>query len=161
MNRKNTLAGLLPVLFSFFVMGFVDVVGVATSYVKADFSLSDRIANLLPMMVFLWFAVCSLPTGVLMGRIGRKRTVMASAAVTFVAMLLPLADYSFPVVLTAFALLGIGNTMLQVSLNPLLADVARPVRRACSRSGSSSRRSARCSAPCLWAWRPACGATGG
>lgn len=47
MNRKNTLAGLLPVLFSFFVMGFVDVVGVATSYVKADFSLSDRIANLL------------------------------------------------------------------------------------------------------------------
>ena len=44
MNRKNTLAGLLPVLFSFFVMGFVDVVGVATSYVKADFSLSDRIA---------------------------------------------------------------------------------------------------------------------
>ena len=57
MNRKNTLAGLLPVLFSFFVMGFVDVVGVATSYVKADFSLSDRIANLLPMMVFLWFAV--------------------------------------------------------------------------------------------------------
>ena len=115
-------------LFSFFVMGFVDVVGVATSYVKADFSLSDRIANLLPMMVFLWFAVCSLPTGVLMGRIGRKRTVMASAAVTFVAMLLPLADYSFPVVLTAFALLGIGNTMLQVSLNPLLADVAGEAR---------------------------------
>ena len=126
MNRKNTLAGLLPVLFSFFVMGFVDVVGVATSYVKADFSLSDRIANLLPMMVFLWFAVCSLPTGVLMGRIGRKRTVMASAAVTFVAMLLPLADYSFPVVLTAFALLGIGNTLLQVSLNPLLTNVVRP-----------------------------------
>lgn len=125
MNRKNNLAGLLPVLFSFFVMGFVDVVGVATSYVKADFGLNDRIANLLPMMVFLWFAVCSLPTGILMGRIGRKRTVMASAVVTFVAMLLPLADYSFPVVLAAFALLGIGNTMLQVSLNPLLADVAR------------------------------------
>ena len=124
MNRKTSVAGLLPVLFSFFVMGFVDVVGVATSYVKSDFALNDRIANLLPMMVFLWFAVCSLPTGMLMGRIGRKRTVMASAAVTFVAMLLPMVAYSFPVVLTAFALLGIGNTMLQVSLNPLLADVA-------------------------------------
>lgn len=128
MNRKNDLAGLSPVLFSFFVMGFVDVVGVATSYVKADFALSDRIANLLPMMVFLWFAVCSLPTGILMGRIGRKRTVMASAVVTFAAMLLPLVDYTFPVVLTAFALLGVGNTMLQVSLNPLLADVAGEAR---------------------------------
>ncbi len=124
MNRKPDLAGLLPVLFSFFVMGFVDVVGVATSYVKADFALSDRIANLLPMMVFLWFAVGSLPAGMLMGRIGRRRTVMVSAAVTFVAMLLPLVGYTFPVVLTAFALLGIGNTLLQVSLNPLLADVA-------------------------------------
>ena len=123
MNRKNNFVGLLPVLFSFFVMGFADLVGVATSYVKADFALNDRIANLLPLMVFLWFAVFSLPTGVLMGRIGRRRTVMASAAVTFVAMLLPLVDYTFPVVLTAFALLGIGNTMLQVSLNPLLADV--------------------------------------
>lgn len=128
MNRKNNLAGLLPVLFSFFVMGFVDLVGVATSYVKSDFGLADRVANLLPMMVFLWFAVCSLPTGILMGRIGRRRTVMASAAVTFVAMLLPLVDYTFPVVLTAFALLGIGNTMLQVSLNPLLADVAGEAR---------------------------------
>lgn len=129
MNRKHPyVAGLLPVLFSFFVMGLVDIVGVATSYVKADFGLNDRVANLLPLMVFLWFAVCSLPTGVLMGRIGRRRTVMASAAVTFVAMLLPLVDYSFPLVLTAFALLGIGNTMLQVSLNPLLADVAGPAR---------------------------------
>lgn len=128
MNRKNNLAGLLPVLFSFFVMGFADLVGVATSYVKADFALSDRVANLLPLMVFLWFAVFSLPTGVLMGRIGRRRTVMASAAVTFVAMLLPLVDYTFPVVLAAFALLGIGNTMLQVSLNPLLADVAGEAR---------------------------------
>lgn len=130
MNRKITLAGLLPVLFSFFVMGFVDVVGVATSYVKADFALNDRLANLLPMMVFLWFAVCSLPAGVLMGRIGRRRTVMASGAVTFAAMLLPLLHYSFPVVLTAFALLGIGNTMLQVSLNPLLADAAGEARTA-------------------------------
>lgn len=128
MSRKNNFAGLLPVLFSFFVMGFADLVGVATSYVKSDFALNDRVANLLPLMVFLWFAIFSLPTGVLMGRIGRRRTVMASAAVTFVAMLLPLVDYTFPVVLAAFALLGIGNTMLQVSLNPLLADVAGEAR---------------------------------
>lgn len=122
-TKNSTVSKLIPVLFSFFVMGFVDVVGVSTSYVKHDFSLSDTSANMLPMMVFLWFAICSLPTGLLMGRIGRKKTVLLSSLVTLVAMLLPLLYYSFSSVLVAFALLGIGNTILQVSLNPLLLDV--------------------------------------
>ncbi|MCD8263594.1 MAG: MFS transporter [Tannerellaceae bacterium] len=104
-------------------MGFVDVVGIATSYVKQDFGLNDKLANLLPMLVFLWFAICSLPTGILMGKIGRKRTVLLSAGITTLAMLISLFRYSFPAVLTAFALLGIGNTILQVSLNPLLTDI--------------------------------------
>ena len=43
--------------------------------------------------------------------------------VTIVGMLVPLADYSFAACLVAFALLGIGNTILQVSLNPLLTNV--------------------------------------
>ena len=112
-------------LFGFFIMGFVDVVGISTNYVKQDFSLSDTMANLLPMMVFLWFAVFSVPTGLLMNSIGRKKTVILSMAITFVAMLVPLASYTFGVILLAFALLGIGNTILQVSLNPLLSNVVR------------------------------------
>ena len=122
-GKKNTFWKLPPVLFAFFVMGFVDVVGVSTSYVKSDFGLNDTLANLLPMLVFLWFAVCSLPTGLLMKRIGRKNTVLLSSLITIVAMVLPLVYYSFFSVLLAFALLGIGNTVLQVSLNPLLMDV--------------------------------------
>jgi fucose permease len=116
---------LLPVLFSFFVMGFVDVVGISVSYVKQDFALNDKTANLLPMLVFLWFAVCSLPAGIMMKRIGRKKTVLISAVITAAGMMIPLLDYSFFTVLTAFALLGIGNTILQVSLNPLVTNVSR------------------------------------
>lgn len=121
--EKKSARKLLPVLFAFFVMGFVDVVGISTSYVKKDFGLNDTWANLLPMMVFVWFAVASLPTGVLMGRIGRKKTVMLSALITGVAMLLPFLYYSVGSVWMSFALLGIGNTILQVSLNPLLLDI--------------------------------------
>ena len=55
MNKQNSKA-IYPILFGFFVMGFADVVGIATNYVKVDFSLSDTLANLIPMMVFLWFA---------------------------------------------------------------------------------------------------------
>jgi len=104
-------------------MGFVDVVGISTSYVKGDFQLTDTLANLLPMLVFLWFAVFSIPTGALMQRIGRKKTVLLSALITSLAMLIPLVNYSFVSILITFALLGIGNTILQVSLNPLMLDV--------------------------------------
>lgn len=113
----------MPILFGFFVMGFVDIVNLSTSYVKQDFALSDTMSNMLPMMVFIWFAIVSIPTGYLMNSIGRKRTVLLSSVITILAMLLPLISYTFAVILVAFALLGIGNTILQVSLNPLLMNV--------------------------------------
>lgn len=114
---------LLPILFSFYVMGFVDIAGVSVSFIKQDFGLTDKVANLIPMMVFLWFAVLSIPFGNIMNHTGRKKMVLWSAVITSVSMLLPLFSYNFPVMLLCFAMLGIGNTMLQVSLNPLMADV--------------------------------------
>ena len=125
MKQETSMSKALPVLFGFFIMGFVDVVGIATSYVKLDFHTTDSVANLLPMMVFLWFFVFSIPTGLLMNKIGRKKTVVLSMAFTFLAMLIPLLSYTFTTMLVAFALIGIGNTILQVSLNPLLTNVVR------------------------------------
>jgi fucose permease len=125
MNKETSISKIIPVLFGFFVMGFVDVVGISTNYVKQDFALSDSLANLLPMMVFVWFAVFSVPTGLMMNKIGRKKTVLISMAITIIAMFVPLISYKFSFVLLAFALLGIGNTILQVSLNPLLTNVVR------------------------------------
>lgn len=123
MDNGKKILGVLPLLFGFFIMGFVDVVGVATNYVKHDFMLSDSVANLLPMMVFVWFVLCSIPTGLLMGRFGRRNVVLLSIVITAVAMLIPIVRYDYPCVLVAFALLGIGNTILQVSLNPMVAAV--------------------------------------
>lgn len=120
-NTSSAKGTILPILFGFFVMGFVDVVGIATNYVKKDFNLSDTLANLLPMMVFLWFALFSIPTGIWMGKIGRKNTVVVALSITAFAMLMPLFFYDFTMILIAFALLGIGNTVLQVSLNPMVA----------------------------------------
>jgi len=121
--NKISLYTILPVLFSFFIMGFVDIVGISTSYVQNDFDLDDKMANILPSMVFIWFAIFSLPVGILMNRIGRRNTVLLSAIVTFIAMTIPVVSYSYIAMLSAFALLGIGNTILQVSLNPLMMNV--------------------------------------
>ena len=118
--KQSNLPKLLPIMFSFFAMGFVDMVGTATNYVKADFALSDTMANFLPSMVFLWFFFLSVPTGLLMNRIGKRKTVLLSLVVTALALVLPLCAYSYPVLLVSFCLLGIGNTLMQVSLNPLI-----------------------------------------
>jgi len=113
----------IPVFLGFFVMGFVDVVGISTNYAKQDLQLTDSIANLLPLMVFIWFALFSVPTGMVMNRIGRRKTVMAGLAITAVALVIPFIAYTFTTLLVAFALVGIGNTILQVALNPLLTNV--------------------------------------
>jgi fucose permease len=60
-----------------------------------------------------------------MNKIGRKNTVLVSMAVTVVAMLIPFAGHSFEIFVIAFALVGIGNAIIQVSLNPLLTNVVR------------------------------------
>jgi Fucose permease len=125
MQNNNSINKVLPVLFGFFIMGLVDLVGIATNYVKQDFALSDTLANMLPMTLFLWFAILSVPTGIMMNKLGRKRTVVISMAISMIAMLLPLVSYNFPMILLAFGLLGIGNTIIQVSLNPLLTNVVR------------------------------------
>ncbi len=115
----------IPVLATFFVMGFCDVVGIATSYLKQDFALSESLAGFIPSMVFIWFLFLSVPAAILMNRIGRKAMVQVSNAVTFVGMLIPFFSYTFASAMVAFILLGIGNTLLQVSLNPLLTNVVQ------------------------------------
>ncbi|MBR6252065.1 MAG: MFS transporter [Bacteroidales bacterium] len=110
-------------MLCFFCMGFVDLVGIASNYVKADFNLTDAQANIFPSLVFFWFLIFSVPTGMLMNRIGRKNMVKLSLYVTFIALLIPIASNSFAAMLIAFSLLGIGNTLMQTSLNPLVANV--------------------------------------
>lgn len=116
---------LIPVMFCFFAMGFVDLVGIASNYVKSDLGLSDSVANVFPSLVFFWFLIFSVPTGMLMNRIGRKNTVLLSLAVTAVSLVLPLFGESFAIMLLSFSLLGIGNTLMQTSLNPLISTVIR------------------------------------
>lgn len=114
---------LIPVMLCFFAMGFVDLVGIASNYVKADLALTDAQANIFPSLVFFWFLIFSVPTGMLMNRIGRKRTVLLSLAVTAISLMLPLFGDGYGLMLCSFSLLGIGNALMQTSLNPLLSNI--------------------------------------
>lgn len=114
---------LIPIMLCFFAMGFVDLVGIASNYVKADLNLSDSEANIFPSLVFFWFLIFSVPTGILMNKIGRKRTVLLSLFVTFASLLIPVFGDGYGVMLCSFSLLGIGNALMQTSLNPLLSNI--------------------------------------
>jgi fucose permease len=153
MKERNLYVKLIPVMLAFFVMGFVDLVGVATNYVKADLGLSDTLANLFPSMVFFWFLICSVPTGMLMNKIGRRRTVEISLVVTAVSLILPMVAYSFVSMLLSFSLLGIGNTLMQVSMNPLLSNIVSNERLASTMTfGQFVKAIASFLAPILAAW---------
>ena len=131
-NNNNSLAKLLPVMLCFFAMGFVDLVGIASNYVKADLGLTDAQANIFPSLVFFWFLIFSVPTGMLMNRIGRRKTVLLSLVVTFVSLLLPVFGDGYGLMLVSFSLLGIGNALMQTSLNPLLSNIVSGERLASS-----------------------------
>ena len=122
MSKVNKLA-LIPVMLCFFCMGFVDLVGIASNYVKEDLALNDSTANIFPSLVFFWFLIFSVPTGMLMNKIGRKKTVLLSLGVTVLSLLIPLFGNNFAIMLISFSLLGIGNALMQTSLNPLVSTV--------------------------------------
>ena len=122
-TTQLSYAKLIPVMLCFFAMGFVDLVGIASNYVKADLRLTDAQANIFPSLVFFWFLIFSVPTGMLMNRIGRRKTVLLSLIVTFASLLLPVFGDNYWLMLVAFSLLGIGNALMQTSLNPLLSNI--------------------------------------
>ncbi len=124
-NSKSSFVTLIPVMLCFFAMGFVDLVGIASNYVQKDLGLTDAQANIMPSLVFFWFLIFSVPTGLLMNRIGRRKTVLLSLAVTAASLLLPIFGNSYPIMLIAFSLLGIGNALMQTSLNPLISNIVK------------------------------------
>lgn len=121
--KDSSVLKILPVLFGFFVMGFCDIVGISSDYAKDAFGWSNTMAGFIPSMVFVWFLFLGIPVGILMNKYGRKNMVLISMAITVVGMFLPLVSYNSVNCMLAYAFLGIGNAILQVSLNPLLSNV--------------------------------------
>jgi MFS transporter, FHS family, L-fucose permease len=122
-TQKVNITKILPVLMAFFVMSFVDLVGIGVDRVSKDMNLSATLAQLIPSAAFLWFLLLSVPVGVMQSRLGKRFMLNIGMGVTALGLLVPYFFYTFEMVLVGFALLGIGNTIVQVSANPLLVDV--------------------------------------
>lgn len=123
MTKKINMTFILPVLMAFFVMSFCDLVGIGVDRIKLEFGLSNTMAQLIPSAVFIWFFVLGVPMGVLQDRLGKRNVLNLGMIITAIGLLLPYFFFYKTMVFIGFALLGIGNTIVQVSANPLLVDV--------------------------------------
>lgn len=126
--KNSSIIKVIPVLAAFFVMGFCDIVGISSDYMQTSFGWSSTMTGFVPSMVFIWFLFLGIPVGNKMNKWGRKNTVLISMLVTIVGMFLPLIVYSSVTCIIAYVLLGIGNALLQISLNPLLNNVIQDQR---------------------------------
>jgi len=121
--KEMNLNKVLPVLMASIIMGFADIVGVATGYIKNDFGLTDDLAQLIPFMALVWFFFLSVPVGILQDKYGKKTILNIGMGFIGLGMIIPLFHYSFAIMLSSMVFMGIGNTIVQVSANPLLMNV--------------------------------------
>ena len=152
-SRTSSIVQIIPVMLCFFAMGFVDLVGTASNYVQKDLGLTDSQANLFPSLVFFWFLIFSVPTGLLMNKIGRKKTVLLSLLVTLASLIVPMFGDNYTIMLLAFSMLGIGNALMQTSLNPLVSNLIAPSKLASTLTlGQFVKAIASFLAPIIAAW---------
>lgn len=120
MKGKVSLWALFPVLFSFYIVGFCDIVGISVSYIQSDFQLGNTMAGLFPAVVFIGFLFLPAPVIALASKIGCRKVALYGMGLTVLGMFIPFGMYSLLGCFIAFTLLGVGNIALQVALNPLL-----------------------------------------
>jgi fucose permease len=111
----------LLVFLTFFVISFVtNILGPLVPEIIKGFDLSLGLAGFLPFAFFAAYGVMSIPAGMLLERYRERAVMLAAFALAFVGSLLFATQATFAVALVSLFLIGIGMTMLQVAINPLL-----------------------------------------
>ncbi len=69
-------------MFGFLAMGFIDMIGLVTNNVRADFNMSDGLVNTISLSCYLWFLLLSIPVGIALTKWGRKKMVLLSLGIS-------------------------------------------------------------------------------
>jgi fucose permease len=120
MNQRR-LSIVLLVFLIFFVISFLtNILGPLIPDIITGFRLSLGLAGFLPFAFFIAYGVMSIPAGMLLERFREKPVMIAAFATAFGGSLLFAVAPRFQVALVSLFLIGLGMTMLQVAINPLL-----------------------------------------
>jgi MFS transporter, FHS family, L-fucose permease len=120
MNQRRPWIVLLVFLIFFVISFLTNILGPLIPDIIADFHLSLGLAGFLPFAFFVAYGVMSIPAGLLLERYREKPVMIAAFACAFAGSLLFATTPRYEIALVSLFLIGIGMTMLQVTINPLL-----------------------------------------
>lgn len=119
---KNYAVALIILGIMFFVIGFgIGISGFLTPALRSAFDLSTGQSYLVTAAIFSAFVIFGRPAAWIITKIGYRRSMVLSFFTMALGMLLfvPSANQiSFPLFLLALFVGGVGNTLLQASVNP-------------------------------------------
>lgn len=114
----------------FFMWGFITCLNdILIPHLKNLFTLNYTEAMLIQFTFFGAYFIMSLPSGILVDKIGYKRGIIIGLCTAGIGTLLfyPAAgSQSYPLFLGAFFILASGITLLQVAANPYVAILGKP-----------------------------------
>ena len=118
---KRSLPIVLLVFLIFFVISFItNILGPLVPDIISGFALSLALASFLPFSFFVAYGVMSIPAGMLLERFGEKPVLIGAFLLGFAGSCLFATQATFTIALTSLFTIGIGMTLLQVAINPLL-----------------------------------------
>lgn len=123
-NKKTLIVPMVTMVAMFSVLGFaVGIDAFFIPFVKGAFNISTTMSYLVITATFASFVIFSIPSGVLIKRIGYKSgMVVAFLVLAFSLYLIALAAkmVSFPAFLGALFVNGIGRVILNTAVNPYI-----------------------------------------
>ena len=118
---KRSFPIVLLVFLIFFVISFItNILGPLVPDIISGFALSLALASFLPFSFFVAYGVMSIPGGMLLEKFGEKPVLIGAFLLAFAGSALFATKASFTIALTSLFTIGIGMTLLQVAINPLL-----------------------------------------
>jgi FHS family L-fucose permease-like MFS transporter len=120
MNQRRPWIVLLVFLIFFVVSFLTNILGPLIPDIIRGFRISLGLAGFLPFAFFAAYGVMSIPAGMLLERFREKPVMVAAFACGFGGSLLFATAPRYEIALVSLFLIGVGMTMLQVAINPLL-----------------------------------------
>ena len=109
------------IMVVFFVISFLtNILGSIIPDIIESFSLSLTLVSLLPFSFFIAYGFMSIPSGVLVERLGEKPVVAGAFALAFAGALAFALVPRYAMAIVSLFVIGSGMAVLQVALNPLL-----------------------------------------
>lgn len=119
MQRNNFLVGVI--LLIWFVISFVtNILGPLMPIIIQTYKLSLTMAAFLPFSFFLAYGIMSIPSGMMIEKIGEKKSMLIAFSLNFIGAISFGLYPQYGIALGSLFIIGMGMAMLQVIINPLM-----------------------------------------